>query len=196
MSASASARWNSMCDRLGVKPRQFAVLLTVTVVAVGALAAKTALKPSRAKAAAPATAQPAAEPASQPGAPSPAGAGQAKVVELTLEVRPARDPFRPFFLVADAAPEAAPAAGRPAAATGPAAAAPAGLPLRAIIAGEYAVIGEHTVGVGDEIIDGDGRRFVVEQILERRVVLREGARRAELGYSAAKPAAAQKGARK
>lgn len=192
---SASARWKSLCDRLGVKPRQFAVLLTVTFVAVGALAARTALKPSRAKAAAPVAAQAAPEPGSQPPA-AHAGAGPAKVVELALEVRPARDPFRPFFLVADAAPEASQAAGHQAAATAPPAAAPAGLPLRAIIAGEYAVIGEHTVGVGDEVIDGDGRRFVVEQILERRVVLREGARRAELGYAAARPSAAQKGARK
>lgn len=196
MSASASARWKSMCDRLGVKPRQFAVLVTVTVVAIGALAAKTALKPSRAKAAAPVAAQPAVETPAQPGAAQPAGAGPAKVVELTLEVRPARDPFRPFFLVADAAPEAAQAPGRQASSAAPSASAPAGLPLRAIIAGEYAVIGEHTVGIGDEVIDGDGRRFVVEQILERRVVLREGARRAELGYSVAKPAAGQKGARK
>lgn len=195
MSAAASARWKSVCDRLGVKPRQFAVLLTVTVVAVGALAAKTALKPSRAKAAAPAAAQAAAEPTAQPGVVAAAGAGQAKVVELTLEVRPARDPFRPFFLVADESTDAGQAPGRPAAASAPSASGPSGLPLRAIIAGEYAVIGEHTVGIGDEVIDGDGRRFVVEQILERRVVLREGARRAELGYSVAKPAA-QKGARK
>lgn len=196
MSAPASARWKSACDRLGVKPRQFAVLLTVTVVAVGALVAKTALKPSHAKAAPAAAAQAASETGTQPGNAMPAAAGPAKVVELALEVRPARDPFRPFFLVADASPEATPAAGRQAVSGGPSAPAPAGLPLRAIIAGEYAVIGEHTVGVGDEVIDGDGRRFVVEQILERRVVLREGARRAELGYSAAKPAVAQKGARK
>jgi hypothetical protein len=195
MSASAAARWQSICDRLGVKPRQFAVLLTVTAVAVGALAAKSALKPSRAKAAAPAAA-PARQPSKEAPSAAPAAGGLARTVELVLEAKPARDPFRPFFLVADAAPaQAASAVGRPGA-PGPSAAAPAGLPLRAIIAGEYAVIGEHTVGVGDEVVDGDGRRFVVEEILERRVVLREGSRRAELGYAAPRPQAAQRGARK
>lgn len=195
MSASASVRWQSACDRLGVKPRQFAVLLTVTVVAVGALAAKTALKPSSAKAAAPAAlpAQPASR---EPSAAMQASAGPVRTVELVLEAKPARDPFRPFFLVADVAPAQSAAAIGRAGAPGPSATAPAGLPLRAIIAGEYAVIGEHTVGVGDEVIDGDGRRFVVEEILERRVVLREGSRRAELGYAAPRPQAAQKGTRK
>lgn len=195
MSASLSAQWKSTCDRLGVKPRQFAVLLTVTVVAVGALAAKTALKPSRASAAA-ATAVPAAPKAdaAQPAAQGPAT--PARVVELSLEVRPARDPFRPFFLLADAEPQGTAPTGHAAAPAGASAAAPAGLPLRAIIAGEYAVIGEQTVGVGDEVVDGDGRRFVVEQILERRVVLREGGRRAELGYATAKSPAASKGVRK
>jgi hypothetical protein len=117
------------------------------------------------------------------------------VVELVLESRPARDPFRPFFLAADAAPEHA-APGQPAAPV-VAAPAPTGLSLRAIIAGEYAVIGEQTVGVGDEVTDGEGRRFAVEEIHERRVVLREGGRRTELGY--ALPGAARgaaKGVRK
>jgi hypothetical protein len=45
------------------------------------------------------------------------------------------------------------------------------------------VIGEETVGVGDEVVDVEGRRFTVEEIQERRVVLREGGRRAELGYA-------------
>ena len=45
MSAALSVRWESACARLGVKPRQFAVLLAVTVVAVAALAAKSALRP-------------------------------------------------------------------------------------------------------------------------------------------------------
>jgi hypothetical protein len=76
-----------------------------------------------------------------------------------------------------------------------------GLLLRAIIAGEYAVIGEETVGVGDELVDGEGRRFTVEEIQERRVVLREGGRRAEIGYAriaskGASAPAAGKGGRK
>lgn len=191
MSTSASDRWQATCERLGVKPRQFAVLLTVTIVASGALAARTVLKPSRAKAAVPAAsqAQPAAQATAPPVAPVPG-----RAVELSLECRPARDPFRPFFVVAGGEPTLA-APGSAAPMQGPAAA-PSGLPLRAIIAGEYAVIGENTVGIGDEVVDGDGRRFVVEQILERRVVLREGGRRAELGYSVPKAQAAAKGARR
>ena len=95
-----------------------------------------------------------------------------------LESRPVRDPFRPFFINPDAVPGAAPSAG---VATG--APAPAGLHLRAIIAGEFAVIGEETVAVGDEVTDSEGHHFIVEEIQERRVVLREGGRRAELGYA-------------
>lgn len=59
------------------------------------------------------------------------------------------------------------------------------------------MIGEETVGVGDELVDGEGRRFTVEEIQERRVVLREGGRRAELGYAriAAKGASAPAGAK-
>jgi hypothetical protein len=121
-------------------------------------------------------------------------------MELTLETRPARDPFRPFFMVAEAAPAQGSTGGTASNVTGNAPA-PSGLLLRAIIAGEYAVIGEETVGVGDELVDGEGRRFTVEEIQERRVVLREGGRRAEIGYAriAAKGASASsagKGGRK
>ena len=190
MSAALSAQWGSACARLGVKPRQFAVLLSVTAVAVAALAARNALRPARpAKAAAPV-----AE-AAQRATP----AERLPVVELSLETRPARDPFRPFFLLADAAQDAGsapvPAQAGGAAAAAPGTAAPAGLSLRAAIAGELAVVGEQTVGIGDELVDDAGRRFTVEEIHERRVVLREGMRRTELGYAQAAKAAA-KGGRK
>ena len=180
MSAALSVRWESACARLGVKPRQFAVLLAVTVVAVAALAAKSALRPSRAPKAPAAAAQ--AVPAA-----APAAAERLPVVEVALESRPARDPFRPFFMVTDPAEApAAPAAGNAGSAPQPlAAAGPSGLELRAAIAGELAVVGEQTVGVGDELVDDSGRRFTVEAILERRVVLREGMRRTEIGYAQA-----------
>jgi hypothetical protein len=201
MSATMQRRWADLCARLGVKPRQFATLVAISAVAVGALGLKSVLKPSKARAAA-ATA--AAVTPAKAGAPEQAAAeGAARqerrgVVELVLESRPARDPFRPFFLSADATPEQMAAQGpAPAAAAVAAAPAPTGLSLRAIIAGEYAVIGEQTVGVGDEVTDGEGRRFTVAEIHERRVVLREGGRRAELGYAVPGAArGAQKGARK
>ena len=193
MSAPLAVRWHQLCDRLGVKPKQFATLIAVATVSVGAVAAKSMLKPAKAAAS---VAVVAAAPAA---APRIVDAPRARM-ELTLETRPARDPFRPFFMVAEAAPAQGSTGGAASNVTGNAPA-PSGLLLRAIIAGEYAVIGEETVGVGDELVDGEGRRFTVEEIQERRVVLREGGRRAEIGYAriAAKGAsapAAGKGGRK
>lgn len=189
MSAQLAARWNGACERLGVKPRQFAVLLAVAATAIGALAARSALRPARAVArpgpvaAAAAAAAPAASPAAAPR--SWATGIPAEAPEL--HVRPARDPFRPFFAASGGAAQAAdPDRGT----RGPLGRAPSGMVLKAVIAGEYAVIGNDTVAVGDEVADGEGRRFVVEEIHERRVVLREGASRSELGYSATRPAAA------
>ena len=184
MSAPLAIRWQQLCDRLGVKPKQFATLIAVATVSVGAVAAKSMLKPAKAGASvAVVTAAPAA-------APRIVDAPRARM-ELTLETRPARDPFRPFFMVAEAAPAQGSTGGNASNVNGNAPA-PSGLLLRAIIAGEYAVIGEETVGVGDELVDVEGRRFTVEEIQERRVVLREGGRRAEIGYAriAAKGASA------
>ena len=184
MSAPLAIRWQQLCDRLGVKPKQFATLIAIATVSVGAVAAKSMLKPAKAAAS---VAVAAAAPAA---APRIVDAPRARM-ELTLETRPARDPFRPFFMVAEAAPAQGSTGGAASNVTGNAPA-PSGLLLRAIIAGEYAVIGEETVGVGDELVDGEGRRFTVEEIQERRVVLREGGRRAEIGYAriAAKGASA------
>ena len=189
MSAPLAVRWHQLCDRLGVKPKQFATLIAVATVSVGAVAAKSMLKPAKAAAS---VAVVAASPAA---APRIADAPRARI-ELTLETRPARDPFRPFFMVAEAAPAQGSTGGTASNVTGNAPA-PSGLLLRAIIAGEYAVIGEETVGVGDELVDGEGRRFTVEEIQERRVVLREGGRRAEIGYAriAAKGTSAPAGAK-
>ena len=189
MSAPLAVRWQQLCDRLGVKPKQFATLIAVATVSVGAVAAKSMLKPAKAAAS---VAVVAAAPAA---APRIVDAPRARM-ELTLETRPARDPFRPFFMVAEAAPAQGSTGGAASNVTGNAPA-PSGLLLRAIIAGEYAVIGEETVGVGDELVDGEGRRFTVEEIQERRVVLREGGRRAEIGYAriAAKGASAPAGAK-
>lgn len=189
MSAPLAIRWQQLCDRLGVKPKQFATLIAVATVSVGAVAAKSMLKPAKAAAS---VAVVAAAPAA---APRIVDAPRARM-ELTLETRPARDPFRPFFMVAEAAPAQGSTGGTASNVTGNAPA-PSGLLLRAIIAGEYAVIGEETVGVGDELVDGEGRRFTVEEIQERRVVLREGGRRAEIGYAriAAKGASAPAGAK-
>jgi hypothetical protein len=171
-----------------VKPKQFGILVAVCAVAIGALGAKAFLKPRAAGAAVAKAPAAAPAPAAPSAAPGPSGAvqvatpGNVRTVQLTLETRPARDPFRPFFLVAT--PAAAPGPTGMAPASAPAVPAPKGLVLKAIVAGELAVINDETVGVGDEVVDPDGKTFVVEEIQERRVVLREGGRRAELGYAA------------
>jgi len=187
MSAPIAVRWNELCNRLGVKPKQFGFLIAATALTVAALGAKTVFKPARANAVVAVSVD------SSASSPAVAALTARPRVELVLESRPIRDPFRPFFINPDAVPGATPSVG---VATG--APAPAGLHLRAIIAGEFAVIGEETVAVGDEVIDSEGHHFVIEEIQERRVVLREGGRRAELGYASAGRASEKstKGARK
>jgi len=193
------ARWEETCSRLGVKPKQFGILIAVCAVAIGALGAKTFLKPraagaavAKAPAAAPAPVALPTASATTGAAAAPAAPGAARTIQLTLETRPARDPFRPFFAVA--APAAAPGPAGAASVGAPTVPAPKGLVLKAIVAGELAVINDETVGVGDEVLDPEGKSFVVEEIQERRVVLREGGRRAELGYAATSKKRPQSGA--
>lgn len=202
MSAAAKS-WNELCARLGVKPKQFAVLLGATAIAVGALGAKAVINSKRTPRARPAAAASTApqDPQAdgvdgpQPGGTWSTGGGpRTAAVQCALQVRPARDPFKPFFLVQDASsagPASAAAAGSSAS---PTAAPPAGLSLRAVIAGEYAVVGDDTVGVGGTAVDADGVSWTVEEIHERHVIVSDGARRAQLGYGQAR--AASKGARK
>jgi hypothetical protein len=111
-----------------------------------------------------------------------------------LQSRPARDPFRPFFLVQESSPAGAAAGTASPASQAALAAAPAGLSLRAVIAGEFAVVGDDTVGVGGTTVDADGVSWTVQEIHERHVIVTDGARRAQLGYGQARPA--PKGARK
>jgi hypothetical protein len=131
MSALAT-KWNETCARLNVKPRQFGMLLGVTVVALGALGFKVLVhKPRSASAETKASA---AKPATRgPGA-APAENGEEPVLPLVelpvmavaLESRPLRDPFVPFFLfVAPATGDEADAEDGPMAeASAPAAATP------------------------------------------------------------------------
>lgn len=200
---STASRWNDLCARLGVKPRQFAVLVGATAIAVGALGAKSVInskRTPRARPAATATAVPQDPQAEgvdgpQPGGTWSTGGGpRVPTMRCELQVRPARDPFKPFFLVQDAAPAGSAPGTAPGSKASATAAAPAGLSLRAVIAGEYAVIGEDTVGVGGSTVDADGVSWSVEEIHERHVIVSDGARRAQLGYGQVR--AASKGARK
>ena len=181
-------RWAATCERLGVQPKQFAVLVGATVLAIGALAARSAFTPGKRgttpRAAASATAKAGAE---TPATPT-AHVRPATTVRCALQSRPARDPFRTFV-------ELPGSASMDGAAGTPLSAAPAGLVLRAVIAGELAVIGDHTLGIGGTVADGQGAEWTVEEIRERAVILSDGARRAQLGYAAAPRAARAAGAR-
>jgi hypothetical protein len=109
-------------------------------------------------------------------------------VRCALQSRPARDPFRTFVELPGASTVDGPGGM-------PLAAAPAGLVLRAVIAGELAVVGDHTLGIGGTVADAQGAEWTVESIGERAVILSDGARRAQLGYVAAPRAARPSGPR-
>jgi len=199
MSSSLQSRWESICARLNVKPKQFAALLSITVLAVGALGVKSALGPRKAAArptaaAARPSASVAAPPRKPAGTPaaaagrSPTGAAAAaapramRPLSADLDHRPERDPFQPFFLVSD--PAAAVAGAAPTRDGSGLPKAPASLRLKAVLGGELAIIGDETVEVGSPVLDSDGQQWTVESINERSVVLASGGRRALLGYAA------------
>ena len=50
MSAPLAVRWIALCDRLDVKPKQFATLIAVAAVSIGAFGAKAMLRPRQASA--------------------------------------------------------------------------------------------------------------------------------------------------
>lgn len=182
-------RWTATCERLGVQPKQFAVLVGATVLAIGALAARSAFAPGK-RGPAPRAAAAAAAKSGAEGTPATPAVHvrPATTVRCALQSRPARDPFRTFVELPGAALGDAMGGA-------PLSAAPAGLVLRAVIAGELAVIGDHTVGIGGTVADGQGAEWTVEEIRERAVILSDGARRAQLGYAAAPRTARAAGAR-
>lgn len=187
MSKAIARQWTAACERLGVQPKQFAVLVSATALAIGALVAKSAFTPTK-RGNAPRAATAAAT-AGTAGASAPSvHVRPSATVRCTLQSRPARDPFRTFVELPGTASGDGPAGM-------PLAAAPAGLVLRAVIAGELAVIGDHTVGIGGTVADAQGAEWTVEAIRERAVILSDGARRAQLGYAAAPRTARPSGAR-
>jgi hypothetical protein len=188
MTIALTKRWTEACERLGVQPKQFAVLVGATVLAIGALAARSAFTPGKRGSAPRAATAAAAVAGGAAGTAPTAHVRPATTVRCALQSRPARDPFRTFVEL----PGAASGDGL---AGAPLAPAPAGLVLRAVIAGELAVIGDHTVGIGGTVADSQGGEWTVESIRERAVVLSDGARRAQLGYAAAPRTARPSGAK-
>ena len=182
--------WETLCSRLGVKPRQFAVLLAVMVVAVGGLLVKGMVGPR--KPATVTTAQSKAKatkgPSTAPAAPrtavaKPAGKGVRKaaagdaspsrrsltdmpVITLAMETSVARDPFRgwdvPVTVPTQVVPASMPSSlGEPGVLPD--------MPLRAVVSGEMAVFGAQTVRVGDAVGLPDGSFARVQSIADRSV---------------------------
>lgn len=161
MSAIQSA-WADACSRLGVNPRQFALLGGVMVAAVGLLVFKVAgpATPAKAAAARPAPLAPTATPA------------KPRAVEFSLEEHPSGNPFAPLAFQAAAAVKQA-NAGTPSAA----ASAPSGMRLTATLSGEFAVINGRTAARGAVVIEeSTGNSWVVREIGLRHVELESDGR--------------------
>ena len=193
--ADFSKSWKELCGRLGVPPKQFATLLAVMVVAVGGLGIKTMAGGPR-KAAAASTAR--ANPAKAAPAPTPAStqarvvtgdsqpaqrkSASRRVIEITMDRDPARDPFRPWGL-----PEPTTPASQPAVAA-PAVAAPGYLPglvLKAVVPGELAVFGDQTVRQGDAVALPDGTFARVTAIRARTVTVDWNGRPLDVNFGSA-----------
>ena len=175
-------QWHDVCQRLGVQPKQFAALLAVLVVGVGALVVKGAVgtrsasaaattrrkeAPVAAAASAPAsrttTKQPAAKAATKTDA-----SGARHVVEMKFERTVSRDPFKPWNAPAPVNETV------PAKALVRSEATPGvlpGLPLKAVVRGELAVFGDQTVRVGDAVGLPDGSFARVKAIGDRTVTV-------------------------
>ncbi len=190
--AATSGRWQSLCERLGVQPKQFATLLVVMTVAVGGLGIKYAFAPRSASANAPASAKkkatrtaPVATPA-KAAAKTPVAATEAAIrsreTVMTFERSPARDPFKAWDV-----PEAEPAKSLLSVPVVVETKGPGLLPgivLKAVVRGELAVFGDQTVRVGDAISLPDGSFASVRAIADRSVTVEFGGREITVGFGA------------
>ena len=188
--ATLKTHWNALCVRLGVKPKQFAMLCGAMTLVIAVVPIKSALTPSRASAAptaAAAAAQPSASAAASSAAPgssanspsmgsrsSAASAARptlsaasipAELLEPAPEFNLAHLPLRnPFMSLAPAAPGAAnPGSAMPA---------PADIRLQATMDSDYAIINGRTLLRGQSMVDGKtGRSWTLIEVASRRVRL-------------------------
>jgi hypothetical protein len=182
-------QWQELCQRLGVQPQQFAVLIAVTVVGVGVLTLKSAFGPRTAGAAASTSAKSAASdktassaaqsrsetttPVAKAAVVASTSAGAAPsasrhVVEMAFERAPARDPFKAWN-VPEPVPETVPARALVRSEAIPGVL--PGLPLKAVVRGELAVFGDQTVRVGDAVGLPDGTFARIKAIGDRTVTV-------------------------
>jgi hypothetical protein len=181
-------QWNLLSERLGVKPKQFAVLLAVLAIAVTGLGLKYSTRGGtkvRTTAASKQTTQNASKQASAKQTPAKQGASTQlrasavsftgvgsesapQIIEMALERSPARDPFKAFGV-----PEVEPtkAAYNPVVVQVKTPGMLPGIVLKAVIRGELAVFGDQTVRIGDAIALPDGTFASVRAIADRSVTV-------------------------
>jgi len=187
--APPRTRYAQLCERLGVQPKQFAILLAVAGGAIVLLGGKWLLTPRRAGASSPppagASAAPAPGTASAPASEAPARAEDSRTtggeaadepraketdeIILALDTSPRRDPFQPFVERA------------PVDATGLVEAAPGtGLTredlqqfqLRATMDAEWVVINGQTLRQGDVVgLAADGAPITLRAVGHRTATL-------------------------
>ena len=188
--ANLKSHWNALCVRLGVKPRQFAMLCGAMTLVIAVVPIKSALTPARA-AAAPTSAAAAAQPSASAAPASSAAPGSAanttsgsrsaaastarptlsaasipaELLEPAPEFNLAHLPLRnPFMSLAPAAPGAAnPGSAMPA---------PADIRLQATMDSDYAIINGRTLLRGQSMVDSKtGRSWTLIEVASRRVRL-------------------------
>jgi hypothetical protein len=189
---AAQQQWNLLSERLGVKPKQFGLLLGVLAVAVVALGLKYAPRGSQTipQASVANLSTDIAENQSQASnsrattvAYSSADSEPAsRVIEMSFDNNPARNPFR-----AVSAPEVEPTkvAYAPVVAPTKTPGLLPGMILKAVIRGELAVFGDQTVRVGDAIALPDGTFASVRAIADRSVTVDYDNRVIEVCFGAA-----------
>lgn len=189
---SIQRQWNLLSERLGVKPKQFAVLLGVLAIAVVGLGLKYAPSGSQVmpqdSIEIPSTntaanqnqnSEPRVSAVSLAGVETSA---TAQIIEMTLDSTPSRDPFR-----AVGAPEveATKVAYTPVVAPTKTPGLLPGMVLKAVIRGELAVFGDQTVRIGDAIALPDGTFASVRAIADRSVTVEYDGHMIEVCFGAA-----------
>ena len=185
-------QWNLLSERLGVQPKQFAVLLGVLAIAVGGLGFKFAPRPAQ-KSSQVSVAKPItgvapnkskaidshATTVSYSGADSEPAS---RVIEMSFDNNPARNPFK---IVSAPEVEATKVAYTPVVAPTKMPGLLPGMMLKAVIRGELAVFGDQTVRIGDAIALPDGTFASVRAIADRSVTVDYDNRVIEVCFGAA-----------
>jgi hypothetical protein len=171
-------QWNLLSARLGVKPRQFAILSGVLSVAIFALGLRFAPRPAQKipqTVAVNSSTQMSTNqiPSSDIRSTTVSFAGAdsqptPQIIEMTFDRSPTRDPFKAF-----GAPEVEPVktSFTPVAAQTKTPGLLPGLMLKAVIRGELAVFGDQTVRIGDALALPDGTFASVRAIADRSVTV-------------------------